>query len=259
MVRTVLAMLAFAAVATVGDVAVEPVVAHAADDVHVVGEAIIAGPTGAFAASTTAKAAAKAAAPGCDDRSYALSPWRVDKPYQWTYNPKGTPASVAATALGAIQRGSTTVSSGRNRCRTTTRLTTTNQYKGTTTRVAQVSASGTCAGNDGVSVTSWGRLPSAYLAYTCVYYRSNGTVIASDMLIDNSVHAWATTLPARCVKTFDLESVVVHERGHTAGIGHVEQVRSVQQTMSPRNQPCSTTKRLLGAGDLAGLRARYGA
>jgi hypothetical protein len=252
MFRTVLTMLALAAIPTVGTVAVEPVTTYTSDDVHVVGEAIIAGPTGTFA-----DAVAAATVPGCDDRSYALSAWRVDKPYQWSYNAKGAPASVAAGALGAIQRGSTTVASGRNRCGTTARLTTTNEYKGATTRVAQVSTTGTCTGNDGVSVTSWGRLPSSYLAYTCVYYRGNGTVVASDMLIDNKVHAWATTLPARCVNVFDLESVIVHERGHTAGIGHVDQARSAQQTMSPKSQPCSTTKRLLGAGDLAGLRARY--
>jgi matrixin len=250
--RITLSAIGIAAVATSVSAAVpSSVAAPSGPDVAVVGEAILAGP------ATVAKAAA-APVPGCDDTSYALAKWKLASRFDWYYNAKGAPASVAATALTAINNGSQTVASGRNRCGATPKLTTTQLYRGTTTRVAQVSATGTCTGNDNQSVVSWGTLPSTYLAYTCVYYRpSTGAVLASDMLIDNRYHNWYTTQPAKCSNTFDLESVAVHERGHTAGLSHVDQTRSALQLMSPKSPACSTTKRLLAAGDLTGLDKLY--
>lgn len=228
-----------------------PIAAPAGSDVAVVGEAILAGPA-------TFATAAAAPVPGCGDSTYALAKWKVAKPFEWSYNGKGAPASVASTALTAIRNASQTVASGRNRCGATAGLTSTQVYKGTSTKLAQVSSTGTCTGNDNVSVVSWGTLPSSYLAYTCVYYRpSTGAVLASDMLIDNKYHKWATTLPASCSNVFDLESVAVHERGHTAGLEHVAQTSHAQQVLSPNAPACSTTKRLLAAGDLAGLKVRY--
>jgi hypothetical protein len=212
--------------------------------------------TASAAGATTAGAAAGGA--GCQDKRYALAQWRMPQTFTWYYNPAAAPAPVAATALGAIKSATTTLFTAASRCTAATTLVTTDVYAGTSTKTAQVSPQGTCTGNDNVSVTSWGALPAGVLAYTCVYYRTGTkTVISSDVLIDNKAHKWFTTRPAGCTNQFDLESVMVHERGHTAGLEHVAQ--NSAQTMTPKTPACTTTNRTLAAGDVQGLNTMYAA
>jgi hypothetical protein len=236
------------------------------DDVTVVGEAIIA-PTAFELAAGPARTAATAATttatttvdPACLDFTYGLAAWRLPSSFTWYYNPAGAPASVASTALAAIRSGSTTMFRAGFRCGSYTPLSISHVYAGSSTRTAQVSSTGTCTGNDNVSVVSWGALPSNILAYTCVYYSTaTKKVLASDVLIDNKYHQWFTTLPAGCSNMFDLQSVMLHERGHTAGLAHVDQLLHGVLNMSPKTPPCSTTRRTLGAGEVAGMKAMYG-
>lgn len=77
------------------------------------------------------------------------------------------------------------------------------------------------------------------------------------MLIDNKLHQWFTTLPAGCSNKFDLLAVVVHQRGHTVGLAHVDQATHGTETMSPQTLPCDISERLLAGGDLAGLISMY--
>ncbi|HJQ44857.1 MAG TPA: matrixin family metalloprotease [Amycolatopsis sp.] len=220
-----------------------------ADDIAVASEAILAGPGTARTAATTTTA--------CTDTAYALAAWRLSSTYKWYYNPSGAPASVASTALTALQNASQTMATGRNRCGIPASLSTTQQYAGSSTRTAQITSSATCAGNDGYSVTSWGTLPSGYLGYTCVYYRpSTGAIISSDMMLDKA-HAWFTTLPATCSGAFDVQTVATHERGHTAGLAHVDQTTHAVETMSPSTRACDISERYWALGDLTGLTARY--
>jgi hypothetical protein len=228
----------------------------AAEHVTVVGEAIMA-PNG-FQLAAAPRAAAVVNA-GCRDTARVLAAWRLPSTFRWYYNPRHAPAPVAATALTALRNGTWTVFHANYRCGGTTSLATAERYVGTSARAAQVSSTGACTGNDNVSVASWGRLPSSMLAYTCIYYRT-GTkqILASDVLIDNKIHKWFTTKPASCSNMFDLLAVVVHERGHTVGLDHVDQTAHKVATMSPRTLACDTSERTLSAGDLAGLVARYG-
>ncbi|MEV6872125.1 matrixin family metalloprotease [Amycolatopsis sp. NPDC051128] len=215
------------------------------DDVIVVGEPILAAPEVAGAVADTA----------CSDTTYARKPWHLAGTYSWLYNGARAPASVGGTALTSIRTATQNLVRGTNRCAIAVTSPVSQAYAGaTTSAVAQIGATGTCTGNDGRSVTSWGTLSSGYLGYTCVYYRSNGVVLASDMLLSNS-HSWFTTRPLICLGSYDLESVVVHERGHTLGLEHVDQFLHPAQIMTPRISSCDTTKRLLAAGDVAGLRA----
>jgi hypothetical protein len=224
------------------------------DDISVVGEAILATPTTAATASTMATTTTD-----CTDTAYALQKWRMSGTYTWNYNPANTPATVKENAATTIYRATANLFYGYGRCGARTILPLSHSYKGSTVKVAQVSASGTCTGNDGVSVTSWGALPTDILAYTCVYYKtSTGAAISSDMML-NSTKKWFTGItPAGCTDSFDLESVVAHERGHTVGLSHVDQATSPRQTMSPRNLACTTYKRLIGAGDMNGLKTLTG-
>jgi len=214
---------------------------------RVVAEAIVAGTS----AASTAPAAA------CTDNVYALEGWRHTATFKWFYNPAGAPAKVAPTALATLQKGTNTVFTGQNRCGIAPKLAMTQAYQGTSVKLAQVSSAGACTGNDGVSVTSWGNLPPTTLAYTCTYYRSNGSVAASDTLLDNKLHPFYTTKPAGCANMWDLLAVVVHERGHTAGLAHVDQAAHAVATMSPRTLACDSSEVTLSMGDLAGLQKLY--
>ncbi len=232
--------------------------ARIADDVTVVGRAILA-PSAFELAAAPRPAAAATVNAACQDTTYALSGWQLPRRFSWYYNPRGAPASVASTAVTAIRNGSWTLFHAGYRCGSISDLSTTERYVGSSGRSAQVSSSGTCTGNDNVSVVSWGSLPPNTLAYTCVYYRtSTRTVLASDTLIDNKIHAWFTALPPGCSGQWDLQSVMVHERGHTAGLSHVDEAVHSSQTMSPKTPPCSTAQRVLGAGDVEGLKSMYG-
>jgi hypothetical protein len=230
--------------ATVAALALVGATLVAVGPVHVVGHAVIAG-----------RAAPAVPTNECTDKSYALRNWKVTGTHTWYYNGAGAPATVAGTALTAITSASNTVAKGRNRCGLPADLPTTYSYAGASTARAQISAEATCTGNDNRSVVSWGALPPSYLAYTCTYFRANGTVLASDVLIDNVANAWFTTLPVTCRLVYDLETTMAHERLHTAGLAHVSQSTSAAQTMAPSSGPCSTGRRLLGAGDYAGLKA----
>lgn len=258
MSRTTLVSLAGSiavAALVVAPIASSTPAARPADGVTVVGEAILAG-----SAKPATKAATVAAPiPACLDTSYAAAPWKLSGTFKWYYNPANAPASVASTALSTLQTGTRNVMTGQNRCGSAPKLTTTDQYLGTSTKVAQVSNTGACTGNDNVSVASWGNLPPTTLAYTCTYYRTGtGAVLGSDVLIDNKVHQWFTTMPASCSNKFDLLSVVVHERGHTVGLAHVDQTTHAIETMSPKTRACDVSKRLLAAGDVAGMTSLYG-
>jgi len=191
----------------------------------------------------------------CVDTSYALKSWWLSGAYSWYYNGAGAPSPVVSTALSAITTSTDTALKGANRCGLPATLPFTHKYLGTSTAKPQVSVDATCTGNDGKSVTGWGSLPPKVLAYTCTYYRSNGTILASDVLIDNVLHPWFTTLTSSCSGAYDLVTTMVHERLHTLGLGHVDQVTSANQVMVPASAPCDTTRRLLGYGDYGGVKA----
>ncbi|MBM7773579.1 hypothetical protein JOD54_003783 [Actinokineospora baliensis] len=208
--------------------------------------------SGDAATGSTTKATADTS---CTDGTYALKTWKVNS-LNWLYNGAGVPAKIASTALGTITAATDTVAKATNRCGQPTIAGSTFKYAGTTAVKPQIATNGTCTGNDGKSVTGWGALPAKMLAYTCTYYNARGAVVASDTLIDNVAYTWFTTKPANCTgQQYDLQTTLTHERLHTAGLGHVDQAKNAAQVMTPASSPCDTSRRLLGAGDYAGLKA----
>ncbi|WP_157367805.1 peptidase M10A [Alloactinosynnema sp. L-07] len=212
--------------------------------VHIVGHAILAGDPLAMGPDSQ-----------CVDKSYVLKSWWLSGSFTWYYNGTGAPTSVASTALASITTSTETSMKGTNRCGLPATLPFAHKYAGATTAKPQVSVDATCTGNDSRSVTGWGKLPPKVLAYTCTYYRSNGTILASDVLIDNVVNPWFTTMPASCSGRFDLQTTMTHERLHTLGLAHVDPATSPGQVMIPSTAPCDTSRRLLGSGDYAGVKA----
>ncbi|HET6213922.1 MAG TPA: matrixin family metalloprotease [Micromonosporaceae bacterium] len=242
---------AVAASAVTTDGELELVVDHAADgSVRVHGHHVTAQPALLVPAATTSST--------CGDGTYKHLGYRAGKTYQWYYNPKNRPNSVTGTAESAIVAATSSVFAGRNRCGQPADLKVSQKYLGKNWRHAQVDSAGTCTGNDGWNVASWARLDKA-LGIACTYY-SGGTgtryVLASDMVLNYSA-SWFTTKPSGCRQGTDLQSVVVHERGHTLGLGHVDPRYHPGQVMTTTIPSC-TYKRLLGLGDYRGLVRLYG-
>jgi hypothetical protein len=147
--RTILLSLSLAAAALAAATAVSA--GQPDDSIAVVGEAIAALSALADAIPTTTSTTA-----ACTDDSCALGGMGLNTTYKSYYNPSGAPASVASTALTSLQSAFQVVANGQNRCNNPSNLTTSQLYGGSTTKVAQISTNGTCTGNDGYSVTSWG-------------------------------------------------------------------------------------------------------
>ncbi len=123
---------------------------------------------------------------------------------------------------------------------------------------------------DGYSVHAWKYLslaPSA-LAYSRTRYgypKVNGyyTVLESDVSY-NTRYSWTTDLSRAQMyngRIFDVQTVALHELGHTLGLGDLYTLPSTDprrgdysQIMNSYNDP----QRTLGNGDIAGIRKLYG-
>ncbi|MBI1758748.1 MAG: matrixin family metalloprotease [Actinobacteria bacterium] len=208
---------------------------------------------GLYVGSGTAPAGQAA----CRDGIYALAGYKQAGPFDWRYNPAGAPPDVRDTALATVIRATEVVASGTNRCRLPASVRAGSRYQGLTQLVPQVSRDGQCGTDDHRSVTGWGLLDPQYLAITCSFRDAAGKVGSSDTLI-NSSYQWFTGTGAGCQRSFDLMSVMVHERGHTFGLDHVLVGGQETEVMAPKVIPCDRSKRALGYGDYLAMVKLYG-
>jgi hypothetical protein len=216
------------------------------------------GPAGGGAATATSAAATTAA---CRDGSYTTMGYKFTGRFDWYLNSSGTPGYLRSSALSTIATATADVARGSNKCGLARKPKLSQRYAGGTSRRPQITAAGSCTSRgDGVSVTGWMKLPRV-LAYTCSYYKWNGrswVVSESDMAMSTAFSWFTGRIPSGCTYTFDLRGVVVHERGHTFGLGHVDSHAHGSLTMSPYSAPCTTANRALGYGDYRGLSLMYG-
>jgi Matrixin len=119
-------------------------------------------------------------------------------------------------------------------------------YGGRTTRCPSLVRE--CKGpqfNDGFNDVGWTRLGGSTLGVT---WSTSGTDEA-DMAINTSF-TWSVGCTQQA-GAYDLQSVILHENGHVAGLGHSSDRAAV---MYPSYQ---TARCALGADDAAGIRALY--
>ena len=117
---------------------------------------------------------------------------------------------------------------------------------------------------DGANEIYFASIPDAnVLGYTIVWStrsrgRNAGQIVEADMVIDDDDWNWYTGSGAAGSTQIDFWSVFTHEAGHWVGMGHTDTtVLCSGQTMYPYVSYGDSTKRALGAGDIAGVSALY--
>lgn len=106
---------------------------------------------------------------------------------------------------------------------------------------------------DGVNQVGFKRLGGTTLAVQYAW-TSGGVVVESDSGY-NTQATWSTNGASG---TYDLQGVAAQEFGHGYGLGHSDTSSASQcLTMYPYGSSGDTSKRTLGDGDIAGIKARY--
>ncbi|GIU99967.1 MAG: hypothetical protein KatS3mg014_1583 [Actinomycetota bacterium] len=114
----------------------------------------------------------------------------------------------------------------------------------------------------GVNVVDFGDLPQGVVGMTCVWYWVWpdwwDEVAESDVRLNKNDYSWTVTPGSGCAgATYDVESIVAHERGHTFGLDDLSYHYHGNLTMAGAADACSKYLRTLGAGDMDGLEYIY--
>ncbi|MCB9011516.1 MAG: matrixin family metalloprotease [Actinobacteria bacterium] len=171
-------------------------------------------------------------------------------PIKWRFNPVGVPRSVGASrALSAVRAARASWGGNRNRCRIRDRAASGFSYQGTTRRRI---------GRDGISTVEFSEIDRlggvCRGALACTYtWSSGGRAIESDILVDRNPTS-GLAAGSRIGRNVDLQSVFVHESGHTLGFGHVYDASNV---MYPSITRGTRVYRRLGKGDAVANNSRY--
>lgn len=153
----------------------------------------------------------------------------------YSYNPAGKPASLSGDQAAVQAAANTWSTAGANF-----------SFTGGSTTSA---ATGACNGAaDGQNTIGWAQQSGSVLALTCSTY-AGANELEFDMQLSPS-WTWTTGSPANV----DLQSVVTHELGHAAGLGHSTNPSAVMYA----SYTIGTIKRTLTSDDIAGVVAIYG-
>lgn len=219
-------------------------------------------------ASSRASASPAAADPACSEPQVVYEGFVWNKTLNWYYNQNSvTRAGLSGPAtLSAIRGSNTNLTTGVNNCGyTLTRfgayLSGTpplGAYQGTTVKYANINSSGDCLTADGQSTVSWGPVSDGdTLAYTCWDSdESNGTYFGTeaDTYIASNMGI-VTSFPTNCTSSYDLNTVMVHEWGHSYGLD--EETGGPDLVMYQYKTPCAYRQHL-GEGDWNGMADLYG-
>ena len=190
--------------------------------------------------------------PTCNSYAYATNGRHWTGPYSWNLNSTAAttiPSSAVAGGIHAMATGLGTCSNVANSASAI--------YQLTTSTAGNYTSSGGCSSLDSKNVVDRGVLPSGTLALTCYsWYTSTLAMITADVRFSSSVTWYTGSSVTGCSGSkFDAQGVMTHEAGHVFGLDHV--AASTLQVMKPASGYCGVSQRLLGPGDLAGMKHLY--
>jgi hypothetical protein len=205
----------------------------------------------------------------CNDPAYnymfgASSPVFIwTSRYDWYFKADSVPSDVDTdNARQAVRNATAHITGADSNCSgLSDNVSATAQFQGDTVRGTNISTSDdppSCEQADGYSVTMYGELTPAWIAWTCIWWTNDGVATESDAKMNKVTYKWYAVLGSGCTNRYSTESIMTHERGHTFGLGHVSEQTHANLTMSKKsNGPCQDAERSLGLGDVRGLESLY--
>lgn len=195
-------------------------------------------------------------------KSYALAGWR------WGSNPNlafslYTDAKFQRTSLNAGNTRNVLASAAA----TWDAATSQKLFSGS---ITTASSGLSLSAKDGKNTIGWLPISGGALAYTRTYLKgidSKGYYIPSESdVCFNSNYKWVTSDTAKSFplssNTFDVQTVALHEIGHTYGMGDLYTLPSTDPRYGDYSEIMNSyndKQRTLGNGDIAGIRTLYGA
>lgn len=215
----------------------------------------------------TAANPCKGCPPACKDNAYAYYAqsfhWDMSEgiPFPWYFKRSSTPRGLSAdAAMKAFINATNNIATSRNNCNLADLVNLTVEFKGDTTKSANINSGG-CTPPDGTSVIDFGL--NLAPGQTCSWYF---VIPGLDDLVESDIRMlsttnWTTTVGKACTNKFDLGGLATHERGHSFGLAHPDTPTFAihgNLTMSTYGlNACSKSYRTFGKGDVLGLRELY--
>jgi hypothetical protein len=196
---------------------------------------------------------------GCSDSFLPDISHHESDYFRWRFNAANTPTNLTTEGvIAATTAGSRHLETNNTNCPVTDQDAFDQNYDGLTAFTPNITLEGDCTDNDDINVVGWrfmndsgdGDSGAGTLATACTWATGfpSYEVVESDILFDSD-DPWFITGPANCGYTFDIESVMTHERGHTVGMEHPDEDAHHWMTMSPLVDPCDVSQRTLTLGE----------
>ncbi len=213
------------------------------------------------ALASTVGAVTPALLSACSDPKYNRtgSSWRTT--FHWSFKANSTPSSllVNGTTIADVERvlkhAVGNITHERNDCDRADHVSARAIYDGNTNLGTHIGTDAACHRTDGHNVVAFGDLPPSTLGFTCWWFIGSRTIEA-DTVLNKQNFTFALTA-TDCTNAYILEDVATHEFGHVFGLGHVNQDKHANLTMSPQIYACDPSDETLGWGDMLGLESLY--